>query len=84
MPDAPSSNGAMAAVKSTRTYVVKDEKAPGGFKHVDREELEMGYEYGSTAVHIARSDENITKLETFDSFSIIGFIPMDKVCKTPI
>lgn len=79
--DVSTSDNGLSAVKHARTYKVKDESAPGGWKDVEREELEKGYEYGSTAVHIAASDENVTKLETVQSFSIIGFIPMDKVCE---
>lgn len=69
----------LTAVKTTRTYRVNDESAPGGKRDIDREELARGYEYGRTAVHIAESDENVTKLETIQSFTIIGFIPCEKV-----
>lgn len=69
----------LAVVKTARTYKVDDESAPGGKRDVDREDLARGYEYGRTAVHIAESDENVTKLETEQSFSIIGFIPSEKV-----
>ena len=71
--------GGFAAVKTARTYKVNDESAPGGKRDVDRDELARGYEYGRTAVHIAESDENVTKLETIQSFTIIGFIPCEKV-----
>lgn len=71
--------GGLAAVKTARTYKVSDESAPGGKRDVDRDELARGYEYGRTAVHIAESDENVTKLETIQSFEIIGFIPCEKV-----
>lgn len=69
----------LTAVKNARTYKVNDESAPGGKRDVEREDLAKGYEYGQTAVHISESDENITKLETIKSFSIIGFVPNDKV-----
>ena len=71
--------GGLAAVKTTRTYKVVDESAPGGKRDVDRDELARGYEYGRTAVHIAEADENVTKLETVQSYTIIGFIPCEKV-----
>ena len=71
--------GGLAAVKTVRTYKVNDESAPGGKRDVERDELARGYEYGRTAVHIAESDENVTKLETIQSFAIIGFIPCEKV-----
>ena len=79
MPDPPPAGSDLTAVKSAFTYKVKDERAPGGKKDVLREDLAKGFAYGSTAVHISESDENVTKLETFQSFSIIGFIPWDKV-----
>lgn len=68
-----------AAVNNARTYKVEDPSAPGGKKEVDREELAKGFEYGRTAVHISESDENVTKLETTKSFSVIGFIPVENV-----
>jgi ATP-dependent DNA helicase 2 subunit 2 len=71
---------ALTSVRSTRTYQVNDESAPGGKRDMEREELAKGYEYGRTAVHISESDENITKLETFAALEIIGFVQNDKVC----
>lgn len=68
-----------SAVRNARTYKVDDPSAPGGKKDVDRDDLAKGYEYGRTAVHISESDENVTKLETFAGFEIVGFIPNDKV-----
>jgi ATP-dependent DNA helicase 2 subunit 2 len=68
-----------AAVKQARTYKVNDPDAPGGKRDVEFESLAKGYEYGRTAVHISESEHNITQLETFKSFEIIGFIPWDKV-----
>jgi len=70
----------VSLVRNARTYKVNDPSAPGGKKDVDREDLAKGYEYGRTAVHISESDENVTKLETFSGFEIVGFIPNDKVC----
>lgn len=69
----------MEAVKNARAYKVKDESAAGGLRDVEREDLAKGYEYGRTAVHIAESDQNVTKLYTTKSFTIIGFIPVEKV-----
>ncbi|KFY20733.1 hypothetical protein V491_03475 [Pseudogymnoascus sp. VKM F-3775] len=69
---------ALTAVKNARTYKIVDESAPGGKRDVDREDLAQGYEYGRTAVAIAESEQNITKLETVASFSIVGFIPAEK------
>ncbi|KAL8995330.1 MAG: hypothetical protein Q9169_004905 [Polycauliona sp. 2 TL-2023] len=73
MPDADGND--LAGVKSSRTYQVVDEDAPGGKRDVDRDDLAKGYEYGRTAVHINETDENVTKLETRMGLDIIGFIP---------
>ncbi len=77
MPDADGNE--LAGVKSSRTYQVLDEGAPGGKRDVDRDDLAKGYEYGRTAVHINESDENVTKLETQKKLEIIGFIPWANV-----
>ncbi len=80
MTDAPSSD--LSGVKTARTYKIHDPSHPlavNGKRDVDRDELARGYEYGRTAVYIAESDENVTNFETIKSFSIIGFIPFDKV-----
>jgi ATP-dependent DNA helicase 2 subunit 2 len=69
----------MTTVRSIRTYQVPDETAPGGKRDVSTEELEKGYEYGRTAVHISASDETITKLETEPKLEVIGFVTQDKV-----
>jgi len=81
MTDAPAKGDDLSAVRNARTYKVNDASAPGGKRDVVRDELAKGYEYGRTAVHISESDENVTRLETIRSFSIIGFIPSDKVCE---
>lgn len=68
-----------SGVKQARTYKVNDPGAPGGKRDVEFESLAKGFEYGRTAVHISESEHNITKLETQKSFTIVGFIPWDKV-----
>jgi ATP-dependent DNA helicase 2 subunit 2 len=78
-----SNNDGISGVKNTRVYQVDDDKAPGGKREVAKEELEKGYEYGRTAVHISESDSNIVTLETDASLSICGFVPAATVC-TPI
>lgn len=78
MTDAP--NNDFSAVKQGRSYTIKDPTNALGKRDVDIEDLARGYEYGRTAVHINQSEENVTVLETFRDFSIIGFIPNDKVC----
>ena len=72
-------DGNLSTIHNARTYQVKDEEAPGGKRDLAREDLAKGYEYGRTAVHIAESDENVTKLETKTSLSIVGFIPAENV-----
>ena len=79
MADAPEGND-LSAVRNARSYKVSDPSAPGGKRDVDSMELSKGYAYGSTAVAISESEENVTKLETKQSFSIIGFVPSSKVC----
>lgn len=71
---------AFSSVKLARSYKVDDPNAPGGKRDVEFESLAKGFEYGRTAVHISESEHNITKLETHKGFSIVGFIPSNKVC----
>ncbi|KAL8842061.1 MAG: hypothetical protein Q9170_000664 [Blastenia crenularia] len=73
MPDADTNE--LTNVKTSRTYQVLDEGAPGGKRDVSRDDLAKGYEYGRTAVHINETDENVTKLETQAALEVIGFIP---------
>lgn len=77
MTDAPD----LSAVKSSRTYHVVDPSAQGGKLDVQRDQLAKGYYYGSTAVPFGEDDENVTRFESLESFSIIGFIPNDKVSR---
>ena len=69
--------GDLAAVRTSRTYQVNDPTAAGGKRDLEVQELEKGYEYGRTAVSISERDLSVTKLETKQSFSIIGFIPTE-------
>lgn len=82
--DAPAASQApgdesLTTVRTSRTYQITDESAPGGKVDVERDDLAKGYEYGRTAVHISQTDENITNLETFAGMDIIGFVQSDKV-----
>lgn len=79
MTDAPVTRDGLSAVRSAFTYKINDTSAPGGKRDVPRDELAKGYEYGRTAVPISQDEENVTKLETKQSFSIIGFVPSDQV-----
>lgn len=73
----------LTAVRTSRTYQITDESAPGGKVEVERDDLAKGYKYGRTAVHISQTDENITTLETFAGLELIGFIQNDKVSFCP-
>lgn len=64
----------LSAVRNQRVYQVEDQEEQGMKKNVEMDELERGYEYGRTAVHISESDMNVVKLETQQSLSIIGFV----------
>lgn len=64
----------LTSVKYARTYTVDDPDQPGGKRELEREELARGFEYGRTAVPMEREDEKVTKLETFASFDIVGFV----------
>ena len=77
--DEPKPQDALAAVKQARTYKVEDPDAPGGKRDVDQDELEKGYEYGRTAVHVSESDRTVTDLPSNAGLDIIGFIPQDNV-----
>ena len=69
----------LTTVRNARTYQVRDDDAPGGKRDVERDDLAKGYSYGSTAVPIAESEWNVTKLETQAGLEVIGFIPWDRV-----
>ncbi|KAF3769998.1 hypothetical protein M406DRAFT_86806 [Cryphonectria parasitica EP155] len=69
----------LSSVKQHRTYKVNDPGAPGGKRDVEFETLAKGYTYGSTAIHVAEAEWDITKLDTTKGFSIIGFIANEKV-----
>jgi ATP-dependent DNA helicase 2 subunit 2 len=68
----------LSAVRNQRVYQVDDQEEPGMKKNVELDELERGYEYGRTAVHISESDMNVVKLETTQSLSLIGFVKAEE------
>lgn len=72
-----STGEALDHVRNARVYQVEDPSAPGGKRDISRDDLAMGYEYGRTAVAIAESDYNVTKLETTQSMTILGFLPQE-------
>ncbi|KAF9690959.1 hypothetical protein EKO04_011122 [Ascochyta lentis] len=63
----------LTAVRHQRGYQIDDPSEPGTKKNVEMDELEKGYEYGRTAVHIAESDFNVVKLRTSPSLQLVGF-----------
>jgi ATP-dependent DNA helicase 2 subunit 2 len=71
---------ALAPVRTSRTYQITDESAPGGKVDVERDDLAKGYEYGRTAVAIEQTDENIANLQTFAGMGLIGFVLKEQVC----
>jgi len=68
----------LSAVRNQRVYQVENQDEPGTKQNVEMDELERGYEYGRTAVHISESDMNVVKLETSPSLSIIGFVKAEE------
>ncbi|KAJ5574224.1 uncharacterized protein N7459_008651 [Penicillium hispanicum] len=74
----PGEGNTLTSVRTSRTYQITDESAPGGKVDVERDDLAKGYEYGRTAVHISQEDENVTTLETFAGLELIGFIINDQ------
>lgn len=76
---APVEGSALVNVRTSRTYHIADESAPGGKVDVERDDLAKGYEYGRTAVPINQTDENVTNLETFAGLELIGFVRNDQV-----
>lgn len=69
----------LSTVRSQRVYQVDNPDEPGSKMNVEMDELERGYEYGRTAVHISESDSNIVKLETKQCMDLLGFVRADKV-----
>ena len=68
----------LSAVRNQRVYQVDNQDEPGTKKNVEMDELERGYEYGRTAVHISESDMNVVKLETQQSLQIVGFVKAEE------
>lgn len=77
--EGPPADGQLSAVRNQRAYQVDNPDEPGIKMNVEMEDLEKGYEYGRTAVHISESEFNVVKLETTAAFELIGFVRADKV-----
>ncbi|CAI7665480.1 unnamed protein product [Penicillium bialowiezense] len=75
---APNAGDPLTAVRTSRTYQISDESAPGGKVDVERDDLAKGYEYGRTAVAIDQADESVTNLQTFAGLDLIGFVLENK------
>lgn len=71
-------DGQLSAVRNQRVYQVENPDEAGQKMNVEPDDLERGFEYGRTAVHISESDANIVKIETKQSLELIGFIAADK------
>jgi ATP-dependent DNA helicase 2 subunit 2 len=71
-------DGQLAAVRNQRVYQVDNPDEAGQKMNVEPDDLERGFEYGRTAVHISESDANIVHIETTQSLELIGFIAADK------
>ncbi|KAG4413194.1 hypothetical protein IFR04_013659 [Cadophora malorum] len=74
MTDAPE----LSAVKTTRTYHVNSTTGVDGTMNVERGELAKGYYYGSSAVPFGEDEADVTRFDSPQGFSIIGFVPKDK------
>lgn len=59
------------SVALQRTYKIKRGEAE---VEVEKEDLDKAYLYGRTIVNISDADQNITKLETTDELTILGFV----------
>lgn len=68
----------LSAVRNQRVYQVENQEEAGTKKNVEMDELERGYEYGRTAVHISESDMNVVKLETQPSLQLVGFVKAEE------
>ncbi|KAL6709336.1 ATP-dependent DNA helicase yku80 [Coniothyrium glycines] len=68
----------LSAVRNQRVYQVENLEEPGMKKNVEMDDLERGYEYGRTAVHISESDMNVVKLETEQSLQLVGFVKAEE------
>jgi ATP-dependent DNA helicase 2 subunit 2 len=74
-----SNEEALGGVKNQRVYQVDKEGEVGIKLDVPQSELEKGYEYGRTAVHMSETDAAETQFDTEPCLDIIGFIPEEKV-----
>lgn len=72
-------NGELSAVRNQRIYQVDNPDEPSQKMNVEMEDLEKGYEYGRTAVHVSEGDASIVKLETHQCLDLIGFVQDNKV-----
>ncbi|KAF2264937.1 SPOC domain-like protein [Lojkania enalia] len=74
MGDGQQVDGQLSAVRNQRMYQVDDPNDPGTKMDVEMEDLQRGYEYGRTAVHISELESNIVKIETTQSLELLGFV----------
>lgn len=68
----------LSAVRYQRLYQIDKPGEPDSKMTVELDELERGYEYGRTAVHISESDMNCVKMETEPSLQLVGFVKAEE------
>ncbi|KAF2635688.1 SPOC domain-like protein [Massarina eburnea CBS 473.64] len=71
-------DGQLSAVRNQRVHQVDNPDDPGQKMNVESDELERGFEYGRTAVHISESDANVVNIETTPGLELVGFIYADQ------
>lgn len=70
----------LSSVKNSITYQVQDSSSGEmKWKEVERDELSKGYMYGRTVVPFTEEEANNLRIPSERSFSIIGFVPAEKV-----
>lgn len=69
----------LSAVRHQRAYQIDNPDEPGHKINVEPDELERGYEYGRTAVHISESDANVVNIETTAGLELLGFLDATKL-----
>lgn len=75
----PTAGGQLAPVRNQRVYKVENPDEPGTIINVEFEDLERGYEYGRTAVHISEGDRSVVDFESNPGLELIGFVHQEKV-----
>ena len=72
----PGAPDGLTGVKTEKHYEILDGPRKG--EKVPQSQLEKGYEYGRTAVHISDSDRSLLDLDSKASLQVIGFVEWGK------